>query len=183
MNDQEIVALIRNSQYDVSLNKLYKRFPQIRKMILANGGGADDAEDIFQDALIILIRNIRENDFKLTSELSTYLFSVCRFLWKDELKKKNRLVPDFLLNGEAEFEEQEMEGIIERENQAKLAEKVISELKERCRELLLLFYEGQMKLKDIAIKMGYNSENTAKNQKYKCLEGAKKRLNELKQAI
>jgi hypothetical protein len=30
--------------------------------------------------------------------------------------------------------------------------------------------------------MGYTSENTAKNQKYKCLEGAKNKLKELKQA-
>ena len=27
--------------------------------------------------------------------------------------------------------------------------------------------------------MGYNSENTAKNQKYKCLEAARNRLKEL----
>jgi hypothetical protein len=40
-----------------------------------------------------------------------------------------------------------------------------------------------MKLKDIAAKMGYSSENTAKNQKYKCLEAAKNKLKEMKQAI
>jgi hypothetical protein len=39
-----------------------------------------------------------------------------------------------------------------------------------------------MKLKNIALKMGYSNEATAKNQKYKCLEAAKNRLRELKQA-
>jgi DNA-directed RNA polymerase specialized sigma24 family protein len=69
------------------------------------------------------------------------------------------------------------------EARIRLAEKVLNELGERCRELLLFFYTGGMKLKDIAVKMGYNSENTAKNQKYKCLEAAKNRLKELKQSI
>ncbi|WP_315821201.1 hypothetical protein [Paraflavitalea speifideaquila] len=55
------------------------------------------------------------------------------------------------------------------------------ELGERCRELLLLFYNGGLKLKDIAARMGYSSENTAKNQKYKCLEAARNKLKELKQ--
>ncbi|MGZ4115910.1 MAG: RNA polymerase sigma factor, partial [Bacteroidia bacterium] len=68
---------------------------------------------------------------------------------------------------------------IEAEGQFKLAEKVISELGERCKELLILFYFHSKKLKDIASKMGYNSENTAKNQKYKCLEAAKNKLKAL----
>lgn len=77
----------------------------------------------------------------------------------------------------------ELSVAIVQEERAKLAEKVVAELKDRCRELLLLFYEGGLKLKDIATRMGYSSENVAKNQKYKCLEAARNRLKELKQAL
>jgi DNA-directed RNA polymerase specialized sigma24 family protein len=69
--------------------------------------------------------------------------------------------------------------VLEKEGRAKLAEQIILDLGERCRELLLLFYSGSLKLKEIAVKMGYNSENTAKNQKYKCLEQAKEKLKKL----
>ena len=183
MQDQKIIELIRSGRNDQALLALYKNFPAVKKLIRLNGGNAADAEDIFQEGLIILCRKVKDTSFVLTAQLSTYLFSVCRFLWKDELKKrKNHLTPDH--NTELnDLPETEFKDWMEEEVQIKLAEKVINELGDRCRELLLLFYNSQLKLKDIAAKMGYSSENTAKNQKYKCLEAAKNRLKEMKKAI
>ncbi|HEX9510674.1 MAG TPA: sigma-70 family RNA polymerase sigma factor [Puia sp.] len=181
MNDPKIIELIRTDRNDSALNALYRHFPLMQKMIRSKGGTPDDAEDIFQEALIILVRKVRQDNFQLTAQLSTYLFSVCRFLWKDELKKRRQPIPLDLDTGLSGPAEEELSAAVEEENRARLAEKVLHELKERCRELLVLFYEGRLKLKDIAARMGYSSENTAKNQKYKCLENAKNRLKELKQ--
>jgi RNA polymerase sigma factor (sigma-70 family) len=181
MDDQKIITLIRTGKNDQALNALYRHYPLMRKMIRSRGGTSNDAEDIFQEALIILVRKTKEAGFTLTAQLGTYLFSVCRYLWKDELKRRRHEVSADFETGLTVSEEQELEEAVENENQAKLAEKALNELKERCRELLLLFYEGRLKLKEIAARMGYSSENTAKNQKYKCLEGARNRLKELKQ--
>lgn len=183
MEDQKIIGLIRSQKNDQALLALYKNFPAVKKMVRSKGGHGADAEDVFQEALIILCRKIKDPGFVLTAQLSTYLFSVCRFLWKDELKKrKNHLVLDFETGLDA-LEEQQLKDHTEAEARSKLAEKVINELGERCRELLALFYNEGLKLKDIAAKMGYSSENTAKNQKYKCLEAAKNRLKEMKTGI
>jgi RNA polymerase sigma factor (sigma-70 family) len=182
MQDQKIIELIRSDRNDQALLALYKNFPAVKKLIRLNGGNAADAEDIFQEALIIMCRKVKDTSFVLTAQLSTYLFSVCRFLWKDELKKrKNHLVQDHD-PGMNELPETGFKDWMEEEARIKLAEKVINELGDRCREVLLLFYNGRLKLKDIAAKMGYSSENTAKNQKYKCLEAAKNRLKEMKKA-
>jgi RNA polymerase sigma factor (sigma-70 family) len=182
MPDEQIIALIRTNKNDNALRTLYSYFPMILKMIRRHGGTSQDAEDVFQEALIILIRRIRETDFTLTAKASTYLFSVSRFLWKDELKKRMLLIPpdldSSLLSSAQEYE---LEQAIESENSSRLAEKALNALQDRCRELLILFYEQQRKLKDIAAKMGYSSEHTAKNQKYKCLENARQKLKELKQ--
>jgi len=179
MNDQRIVALIQEGKSDTALNALYKNYPQVRKLIRSKGGDTAAAEDIFQEALIILIRKIRETDFQLNAQLNTYLFSVCRYLWKDELKKRQRQIThnpeDALFNGEETAWLQR----IEEESHFRLAEKILTQLKDRCQELLLLFYKGSVSLRDIAARMGYSSENTAKNQKYKCLEAAKNKLKEL----
>jgi len=182
MDDQKIIALLRTGESGMALNRLYKHFPMIRKLIRSKGGSTKDAEDIFQEALIILIRKAKDKDFRLTAQLSTYLFSVCRFLWKDQLNRlSNTQIP---YDGEAvtglpETEEAGLYIEVEKENRAKLAEKVLQELKDRCREILLFFYQDRISLKDIATRMGYSSENTAKNQKYKCLEAARNRLKEL----
>ncbi|MDP4263216.1 MAG: sigma-70 family RNA polymerase sigma factor [Bacteroidota bacterium] len=180
MQDQKITELIRTDNNDRALVVLYRHFPMIRKMILSNGGNAEDAEDIFQETLIILCRKVKNPGFELTARLSTYLFSVSLYLWKDELKKRKHHIRADFETGLKEAEEKELEDIIEKESRARLAEKILDQLGDRCRELLLLFYKGGMKLKAIAAYMGYNSENTAKNQKYKCLEGARNRLKELK---
>jgi RNA polymerase sigma factor (sigma-70 family) len=155
----------------------------MRKLVLTRGGTAQDAEDIFQEALIILCRKAGQPGFTLTAQLSTYLFSVCRFLWNDELKRRKHIPGGDFETGLKQAEEEALRGAVEEEDRAKLAEKVLDGLGDRCRDLLVLFYNGGMKLKDIASKMGYSSENTAKNQKYKCLEAARNRLKELKQAI
>lgn len=176
MTDNEIVEHIKNNKNDKILVTLYKNLPMIRKMILTNGGKVEDAEDVFQEALVVLCMNVKKPDFKLTSQLSTYLYSICRFMWKDELKKKNKMNFTYVDTIKDTIDENAIEEAIRKEEESKMAENIINSLGDRCKELLALFYTGQMKLKDIAVKMGYNSEATAKNQKYKCLETAKKNL-------
>ena len=178
MSDQNILEFIRGGKDSAALNRLYRYYPVVQKMIAANGGSRADAQDIFQEALIICIKKFRVSGFQLTASLNTYLFSVCRLLWMDELKKRKKQALVELDPG-AGIDWAEIEADIMDETQAKLAEQVLLKLKDRCRELLSLFYRGRMKLKDIARKMGYNSENTARNQKYKCLEAARDQVKAL----
>lgn len=182
MHDQKIIELIRMDKSDKALAALYKHFPMIRKLVRAQGGNAQDAEDIFQEALIILCRKVNDPGFVLTAKLSSYLYSISRFTWKDELKKRKMTVSIDIENDERNTGLDEWEDLLLQESRARRAEKILNDLGERCRELLLLFYKGGLKLKDIAARMGYNSESTARNQKYKCLEGARNKLKEMKQA-
>jgi RNA polymerase sigma factor (sigma-70 family) len=181
MTDQQTIQLLRTNRTDRALGILYRNFPMMQKMILANGGTKQDAEDIFQDALVIFCRKAKEYDFQLTSQLSTYLYGICYFLWKDEKRRSQKFTSVEVDNELVKADEASITELIEEDNQVKQAEKVLNELGERCRELLLLFYNGGIRLKDIARKMGYSSEATAKNQKYKCLEAARLKLKESKQ--
>ena len=54
MHDHIIIELIRTNRTDKALAALYRHFPMIRTLIRSKGGTAEDAEDIFQEALIIL---------------------------------------------------------------------------------------------------------------------------------
>jgi RNA polymerase sigma factor (sigma-70 family) len=152
-------------------------------MISRNGGNNQDAEDIFQESLIIVCRKLKDPGFELTSRLSTYLFSICRFLWKDACKKRKKHLPIDFDTGFNSLEQIQEQHFIDQEERARQAEEIINGLGDRCRELLILFYNMGMKLKDIALKMGYNTEATAKNQKYKCLETARQKLKDLQQKL
>src|SRR6202012_290891 len=88
MDDQTIVQMIRIGRNDVALNSLYRNFPMIRRIIRSRGGNIKDAEDIFQEALLILLKKVAQPEFHLTAKLSPYLYSVCNYLWNDHLKRK-----------------------------------------------------------------------------------------------
>ena len=129
MEDQKIIDLIKSQKHDTVFTTLYKYFPVVKKMIVANGGRSEDAEDIYQEALIIFYKKAGEADFKLTSSINTYLYSIAKFMWMDQFKKQQKQA---FVDVEKEYlNESEFNEAIETENQFKLAEKVISELGDR----------------------------------------------------
>lgn len=168
MSDNEILELFRLGKRDKAFAKLYNLYPRIEKMILSKGGRKDDARDVFQEALIILSRNLQKPDFKLTSSFYTYLYSVSRFVWKD-FQTKTKEIPNY----DIKDSEPEVLFSVNEERAYRLAENALSQLGNRCQRLLQLFYHQKMPLKTIADIMKFSSEKIAKNQKYKCLQKAK----------
>ena len=65
-----------------TIRLLYREvLPGIKKYVVRNSGNESDAEDIFQDALMVVYEKATSGDLKLTSALSTYLFAVSKHLW------------------------------------------------------------------------------------------------------
>lgn len=63
MNDSYILELFAQGKRDKAFKKLYGLYPKIEKLILSQGGNKEDASDVFQEALIILYRNLEKSDF------------------------------------------------------------------------------------------------------------------------
>jgi len=178
MNDSKIIEALRSNNQKKIIVGLYRYMPKIQGLIVAKGGTKQDAQDIFQEALIILCEKVQEVDFNIKSSLNTYLFGICRFLWMNELKKRKR-------HQEIDFDMEltpqqvsEMESTIEDSSRIIMLETILSELGQRCLELLTLFYYKSLKMAEIAKKMKFKSDKIAKNQKYKCIERAKLKLQE-----
>jgi RNA polymerase sigma factor (sigma-70 family) len=182
MKDSQLIELLKSNHYAKVSEKLYGYFPVIKKLILKNSGSREDAEDIYQEALIILIKKVQTSDFVLSSSLNTYLYSICRFLWSDRLKKKNKRIEVEFEKDQEVFSGNELETLYKTESENKLAEKAFQQLGEKCKQLLLLFYFKKQAMKEIALKLKFGSEKVAKNQKYRCLEKAKENLQILKSA-
>ncbi len=168
MNDKKILELFKDGQREKAFSKLYSLYPKIEVLVLSKGGQKQDASDVFQEALIILNRNLEKSNFKLTSSFYTYLYSVSRFIWKDTQKKFSKQELHNLSGTEVEH----FHSVLE-EKKYQRAEHAFLELGERCRQLLQLFYHEAMSFKEIANMMQFKSEKIAKNQKYKCLTKAK----------
>ena len=148
-------------------------------MILSKGGTKQDAKDVFQDALIIFYQKVKNSQFKLSASISTYLYSVCRFIWKDEMLKSNKKKVADLNNDLSDDERSELDDLVEKESKYKLMEEALTQIGDKCLKLLQLFYYSNMSMKKIASDLEFKTEHVAKNQKYKCLEKAKLKLKQL----
>lgn len=172
MNDEELINHVKNKEYGKLTKYLYRYFPVIKKFIIRNSGNKQDAEDVFQDALIIFFNKVNADSFKLTASLDTYLFGISKNLWHDQLRRKSKygsnIEMKLVTEGDASYEE-----IVEESLKVQLAIEAVSALGNRCKELLVLFYYRKWNMKEIAEKLGFSSEQIAKNQKYRCIEKAK----------
>ena len=175
MEDHKIVGLFKQGKNEKAFLGLYGYFPTVLKMIRSNNGTKDDALDVFQEALIVLFRKLKDENFVLTSSLGTYVFGVCRLIWMNEIRKRKKLQGE-MLNDDIP-DNNGMVELLAKEEQYRKAEELIMQLGEKCRELLILFYHKNLSMKQIADRLGFSSDKIAKNQKYKCLERARRMAN------
>jgi RNA polymerase sigma factor (sigma-70 family) len=174
MDNTKLIELIRSGNNQTALKELYKSFPSICHFIKMHGGNEDEAKDIFQESLFIFYRNVQRTDFQLTAALNTYLFSICKYLWKDELKKKNRIVSYEVKDAPVE----DLDDSKDAEHKSAWLDKVIQSLGAKCIEILQLFYYQKLSMEQIATQLDYKNTDTVKTQKYKCIERAKQMAKE-----
>jgi RNA polymerase sigma factor (sigma-70 family) len=158
-----------------AIETIYREnYNMIQSLIVNNNGSADDARDIFQEAMIVLYEKVRSGSFELNCLIKTYVYSVSRRLWLKRLQQMNHYSPvaDNLqetIPVEEEIEENER---INYEFQA--MDRAISSLGEPCKSLLEAYYLDRKNMLEIAQSFGYTNADNAKNQKYKCLMRLKK---------
>lgn len=170
MEDHKILELLRKGEHASALDFLYEAYPAVRQLIITNSGNEDDVKDIFQEALIIFYQKAISQDFQLTSKISTYLYSTCRFIWKDKLKSNNHFLVKENIEDIVEINHEENEELDEN----RMLASVLMQLGDKCQSILESYYLLKMSMQEIANQFQYGSVESAKNQKYKCLERAKK---------
>jgi RNA polymerase sigma factor (sigma-70 family) len=166
MSDQEIIGHLQQHKYHVALNGLYFLLPAVKKHIKANNGTADDAVDIFQDALVILCNKVHTDNFTLTAPLNQYLLAIVKNCWLQELRRRKKLPI-------GEMKDELIEEEIISDQDYLLAENAFQLLGEKCKQILILFYFKKESYKKIATLLDFSDDKIAKNQKYRCLQKAK----------
>lgn len=173
MSDALIIEGIKK-QSESSYSALYTRYyPVIERFIVQNNGSVDDAKDVFQNTILILHDKVKEDGFAITSSLKTYLYAISRNLWLKELRAQR--LPEIRLI--EEIEESEEERIIIRERKDNFLQKLnnaFHSMTGHCKMLLMAMFYKKKSMATIAKENGYKNIHTAQNQKYKCLEQARK---------
>ncbi|MEI8005301.1 MAG: sigma-70 family RNA polymerase sigma factor [Bacteroidota bacterium] len=151
-------------------------FPMIMSIVGNKHGNMEDAEDIFHDGLIIIFNRLKNKRFTLNCSLKTYLFSVCKNLWRRRLERKYRLLyaTDSFVHEDAGLYHQEAEEE-EHVEKFRLYKKHLTEMPEFCRVLLTL-YIRKTPLQDIARIMNFKDAEYVKARKYYCKNLLRKKI-------
>lgn len=166
MTDTEIIDQLKKDKFSKAIKGLYSVLPSVKQYIKANNGSGEDAKDVFQDALVVLYKNVQAGEFVLSVTLKTYLMAVVKNCWLRELRKRKKLPP-----GEAPVDIADT--LPKEEPGFSNAKAAFNLLGEKCRQLLILFYFKKKSFKEIAMALSFSDERVAKNQKYRCMEKAK----------
>jgi len=168
-SSNELIQGIRKRDNAV-LSYIYKKFFQaVLHFIMNNNGTADDAKDVFQEALIVVFENVRaDENFKLSSSMQTYIYSISRIIWIKHLNKMKNNMNRLKENHEyIDFEEPQP--FKEHDFEFALYQKVFLELPADCQRILKMSNEG-ISQRDIASKMGFKSESYIAKRKHFCKE-------------
>lgn len=165
-------GLARNDKKAVET--IYKQnYNMVQALIINNNGSADDAKDIFQEAMIVLYEKARSGNFELNCQIRTYVYSVCRRLWLKRLQQTSRYAE--MGNSDSVVPvEDDLEDHVKKNREFDMMEKAIGGLGEPCKSLLEAFYLEKKTMQEIAANFGYTNAENAKTQKYKCLMRLKK---------
>lgn len=176
-SDQELLDGIK-CRDNQTLEFIYMQcYPMIRDLVIKHSGSQEDAQDIFQDAMVIIYNKVKMDELVLFCAFKTYLYSICKRLSMKYLEQKRRtgMVSRELPQPEeipAEVTADSYEEEVEKYN---IFQQHLLELKEDARRLLKLYMENYS-FKEISTIMGYKSENYAKTRKYAFKEELKKRI-------
>lgn len=151
-----------------------ENFNTVQALIINNNGSADDAKDIFQEAIIVLYEKVRTGSFELNCQIKTFIYSVSRRLWLKRLQQQNRYsAPGDSMEQIVQVED-DLDAHEQRNTEFDMMEKAINSLGEPCKSLLEAYYLQKQNMQVIAASFGYTNADNAKNQKYKCLMRLKK---------
>ncbi len=176
-SDQEIIDGIRQRNNKVIAYVYQKCYPTISHLIHSNTGNAEDVQDVFQDALMILYKKLKEVDFNLYCTFNTYIYSICKRLWLKKLqtRQKEEIALKDIAHSVALSENDLISIYDDEEEKRRRYQKHFLSLKEECQMLLRLFLK-QVSLKEIAEIMGFSTEKYAKLRKFLCKEELKRRI-------
>ncbi|MBW1295303.1 RNA polymerase sigma factor [Aquimarina litoralis] len=143
-------------------------YSYIKSYILNNSGDTRDAEDVFQDALVVIYEKLKEGSLNIHENVTvrSYLYGVCKNLWLSRLRKRKKMIVDPGIIKENEGTDISISEELEKKEREHLYRKYFLALSDSCKEILRLVFDGKS-MKEIASITKY-SEGHARKKKYDC---------------
>lgn len=167
MKEANLLSNLKSGE-NSSVKFIYKQYRNEGISFLQKMGLSDqDTEDVFQDAIISLLLNIKAGKFRSDSKIKTYLFSIMKFKAFSLLGNKKLAISsieglDFKSAPIEEYNEEPLNNIIA----------ALNKIDDTCKTLLTGYYFDKEDLKTIADKLSL-TYNFIRQKKMRCLKNLK----------
>ncbi|MEM6845025.1 MAG: sigma-70 family RNA polymerase sigma factor [Bacteroidota bacterium] len=142
-------------------------FPAVARFISRNSGSLEEAQDIFQEALLVYYEKVVIDGFEPNSSHRSYILGIARNLWLKVQEKSIKMES----TGNLDLSETLVSQPV--------SEKLLLFLQQagkKCMDLLQSFYYERLSMKELSARFGFRSERSATVQKYKCLEKVREQV-------
>ncbi|MCF6170554.1 MAG: sigma-70 family RNA polymerase sigma factor [Bacteroidales bacterium] len=163
-NDSEVIQYI----YD-------KYFESIKGFVIKHSGTKEDAWDVFQDGIIVIYEQIKNNKLALKNTFHTYFFTICKYTWLKVLRERDKKYYE-QIESSKEIEQislydykLELDELIEKEKRVKLYNINFQKISVECQKLLKLIAKGYS-IQEIADSFSYKSVGFAYKKSRICKE-------------
>ena len=152
--DSEIIECLRNRQSYVVRYLSDRYLPMVRLMVTQMGGTSEDAKDIFQESLMIILEKIDNKEFALTCKFKTYLYCICENLWKSVLVKR-QAAANYLVRRVESDDQKDFTELMDSNLCREIFISVFDTLNPVSQKILKLYWE-ELSPQEIARKLGYS---------------------------
>lgn len=128
-------------------------------------------KDAYSDALIKLIRHIKQGTFRQESKMSSYFYRILYNTSVDVLRKEttNKNMATTELH-EYSAVERDLLGILEANSEAEQVLLMIDKMGETCKKILIDWGYYGYKMEEVAERADLANAKSATSMKYKCLQ-------------
>ncbi|QHW00484.1 RNA polymerase sigma factor [Spirosoma endbachense] len=152
----------------------------VTRMVTRNKGSDADAEDLFQEVIVVFLQNTWDGKFQLrqNTRVTTYIYEIAHLMWLKELRRRAAQNKRNDRYGQQQSVEQpdapSPEQELMSEEEVRSARAIFGRLGDMCQELLKAFYFDKKSMKQIAEEFGLGTEDNAKTKKYRCVLALRK---------
>ena len=166
-SDRQFILRIKENDRSV-LGEIYVKYEkQVINYIKSHGGDDFDAEDMLQEAIIVLWQNVNNGKFDLSSKLNTYIVAVAKNKWRAELRKRNKTSNVDISDNTIDPDDNQLEILLSEEKENNVRD-ALNMIKPICKQLLMMFYFEEKNIEEITKILEFSNTNVTKSKKYQC---------------
>ena len=175
-----VEAIDKKELVEVAIFQIYQDHAEVtRSFLIGKGATAQDADDIFQETVVAFIQSVQKGKFKQESGIRTFLISIAKNLWYNEMRRRQRAGDrELIFETGRQTEADGISDFLQDREIKKQLNSLLQELGDSCQKILELFYYENLSMKEIVSHLHYENEQVVRNKKYKCLQHLADKLKE-----